>query len=49
MRRQLREKLNRIFGSCKGIDRIILVNTMDKDPNFTYLTGFRGGSSKETS
>jgi Xaa-Pro dipeptidase len=43
MRKPLREKLDRIFKSCKGIDRIILVNSSEKDPNFTYLTGFRGG------
>src|SRR5271157_2855886 len=43
MRKRLKEKLDRIFGSCKGIDRIVLVNSSEKDPNFTYLTGFRGG------
>jgi Xaa-Pro dipeptidase len=48
MRRQLREKLDRVFGSCKGIDRIVLVNTSEKDPNFTYLTGFKGGLFEES-
>jgi Xaa-Pro dipeptidase len=43
MQKRLREKLDRIFESCRGIDRIILVNSSEKDPNFTYLTGFRGG------
>ncbi len=43
MQRRLREKLDRIFASCKGIDRIVLVNSSEKDPNFTYLTGLKGG------
>ena len=48
MRKQLREKLNRVFDSCKGVDRIVLVNTSEKDPNFTYLTGFKGGLFEES-
>ncbi len=43
MRKQLKERLGRIFASCKGVDRIVLVNTSEKDPNFKYLTGFKGG------
>lgn len=43
MQKRLKERLDRIFDSCKGIDRIVLVNSSEKDPNFTYLTGFKGG------
>jgi Xaa-Pro dipeptidase len=47
MNRLLRKKLDAIFSSCKSIDRIVLVNSSKKDPNFTYLTGIKGGSFEE--
>jgi Xaa-Pro dipeptidase len=43
MRKQLRERIDRIFDSCKGVDRIFLQNTSNKDPNFVYLTNFKSG------
>jgi len=43
MERQLRGKLNKIFSSCKGVETVFIRNTSEKDPNFTYLTNFRGG------
>lgn len=44
MRKQLRDRIDRIFDSCKGVDRIVILNSSRKDPNFTYLTGFKGGT-----
>ena len=35
MEKRLREKIDRIFGSCKGVDKIVLLNSSEKDPNFT--------------
>lgn len=43
MQKQLKEKLDGIFSSCKGVDKIYIRNTSAEDPNFTYLTGFPSG------
>jgi Xaa-Pro dipeptidase len=38
---ELKNKLQRIFQNS-SVDCIIIVNTENKDPNFTYLTGLKG-------
>ncbi|MDE1870379.1 MAG: aminopeptidase P family protein [Candidatus Micrarchaeota archaeon] len=41
----LKDKLDRIISSAKGIDAIVLANMQEPmiDPNFLYLTGFTSG------
>ena len=38
----LKERINRIFANCNGVDVILIANTEKMDPNFQYLTGFAG-------
>lgn len=38
----MRDRLNSVF-SESGFDALVLMNTEEKDANFTYLTGFYGG------
>lgn len=47
MDERLKGKLKRIFESCNGVERILIRNTSQKDPNFTYLTGFKSGCFEE--
>ena len=47
MEGQLKGKLKRIFESCNGVERILIRNTSQRDPNFTYLTGFKSGCFEE--
>lgn len=39
----VQKKLSKVFGSLKGAQAIILLNTNYQDPNFLYLTGFTSG------
>lgn len=39
----LRERLARVFRKAKALDKILLLNTGNTDPNFLYLTGFTSG------
>lgn len=39
----LRARLAKVFANAGGADSILLVNTGFQDPNFTYITDFRGG------
>ena len=41
-------RLGRVFSGLKDIDAIMLINTETKDSNFTYLTGFIGGTFEYT-
>jgi Xaa-Pro dipeptidase len=43
MQKELKSKLERIFSKAANVDSIVLVNTNEKDPNFTYITGFTSG------
>ena len=36
-------RANKVISKAKGIDAILLINTDTRDPNFTYLTGFKSG------
>ena len=40
--RSMRSRLSRVFAGSK-FDALVLMNTEEKDANFTYLTGFYGG------
>ena len=42
MMRSMRSRLSRVFAGSK-FDALVLMNTEEKDANFTYLTGFYGG------
>ncbi len=39
----LRRKTERIFGTATSVDRVLLLNTSNQDPNFIYMTDFDGG------
>lgn len=38
----LQAKLDRIFSAVEGVDKIVLMNTSNPDPNLFYVTGFKG-------
>ncbi len=43
MDRLLEAKLKKVFGSVGSVERILLMNTENADPNFMYMTGFTSG------
>lgn len=43
MQKELENKLMRIFDCCKNVEKVVIVNSSQRDPNFTHLTGFKSG------
>ena len=39
----LAARIGKVFDACRGVEKILLMNTGAQDPNFVYITGFASG------